>query len=144
MAFDVVGKIEKLFETQQVSDKFKKREFILLIQDGQYPQYIKFQATQDRCNLLDSFNEGDDIAVTFDLRGRPYDKGGETIYFTNLEAWRIQQAAAYQPQAQAPQYGAAPSTPAPTPAAPTSTPAPTTPTENIASSGDDVTDDLPF
>ncbi|OHX68412.1 DUF3127 domain-containing protein [Flammeovirga pacifica] len=143
MAFDVVGKLEKIFDAQQVSERFKKREFVLLIQDGAYPQYIKFQATQDRCNLLDSFNEGDDVAVTFDLKGRPYDKGGEVMYFTNLEAWRIQQAAAFQPQAQ-PQYGAAPSTPAPTSQAPTSTPVPTTPTENIASSNDDVTDDLPF
>ncbi|NLR92050.1 MULTISPECIES: DUF3127 domain-containing protein [Flammeovirga] len=134
MAFEVVGKVEKIMDTQQVSDRFKKREFVLLIQDGSYPQYIKFQATQDRCTLLDGFNEGDDIAVTFDLKGRPFDKGGETIYFTNLEAWRIQAAAAAQPQAAPQQAYAAPTQQT------TNTPPPPPPPVG----GDDIDGDLPF
>ncbi|AZQ62266.1 MULTISPECIES: DUF3127 domain-containing protein [Flammeovirga] len=135
MAFEVVGKIEKIMDTQQVSDRFKKRDFVLLIQDGSYPQYIKFQATQDRCTLLDSFNEGDDIAVTFDLKGRPFDKGGETIYFTNLEAWRINAAASAQPQAapQQPSYGGG---------APVQSNTPPPPPPPVG--GDDIDGDLPF
>ncbi|MBD0402875.1 DUF3127 domain-containing protein [Flammeovirga sp. EKP202] len=138
MAFEVVGKIEKIMDTAQVTATFKKREFVLLIQEGSYPQYIKFQATQDRCNLLDTYNEGDDIAVTFDLKGRPFDKGGETIYFTNLEAWRINPAAQAQAQpAAAPQQQPTYGSPAP---AQTNTPPPPPPPVG----GDDIDGDLPF
>lgn len=137
MAFEVVGKVEKIMDTIQRTATFKMREFVLLIQEGSYPQYIKFQATQDRCSILDNFNEGDDIQVTFDLKGRPFDKGGETIYFTNLEAWRINAAADAQPAAapQQPSYGNAPAQ-----AAATNTPPPPPPPVG----GDDIDGDLPF
>ena len=46
--------------------------------------------TQDRCSLIDNYNEGDVIKVTFDLRGREWNEK----YFTNLNAWRIDKPAA--------------------------------------------------
>ncbi len=89
-SFEVVGKLAVKFAAQQVSEKFRKREFVLEIADGQYSQHIKFQLTQDRCEMLDTFNENDTLKVSFNLRGRPYQsKTGEMVYFTNLEAWRI-------------------------------------------------------
>ena len=52
------GKIIELKETQVISEKFSKREFVL--DDGkQYPQQVQFQASQERCDLLDAFNVGD-------------------------------------------------------------------------------------
>lgn len=89
MAFEVKGKLEVIYDTQQVTDRFKKREFVLEVQNGMYPEYVKFQLTQDRCNLLDPFSKGEEITVNFNLKGRPYTKEGRTTYFTNLEAWRI-------------------------------------------------------
>ncbi len=94
MAFEVVGKLHELYEEQQVSEKFKKREFVLEIDDNSYTQYIKFQATQDRCSTLNPFKKGDNVKVQFNLKGRPYTSKttGEPVYFTNLEAWRIESA----------------------------------------------------
>ena len=47
---------------------------------------IKFQLVQDRCDILDAYEEGDAIKVFFDLRGREWNEK----YFTNLNAWRIE------------------------------------------------------
>jgi len=51
---------------------------------------IKFQSTQDKCSLLDQFNVDDMVSVSFNLRGRKWERDGQVSYFTNLEAWRIQ------------------------------------------------------
>jgi single-strand DNA-binding protein len=94
-SYEAVGTLHHLTETQQVKDTFKKREFVLEIADGNYPQHIKFQVTQDRCALLDSYKVGQQLKVLFNLRGRPYqNREGQTLYFTNLEAWRVEAAGA--------------------------------------------------
>jgi single-strand DNA-binding protein len=92
MAYDAQGKLHEIFDEQQVSEKFKKREFVLEIPDGAYTQFIKFQLTQDKCNLLDGFNVGDEVKVAFNLSGKPFTKNGTTMYFTNLGAWRLEAA----------------------------------------------------
>ncbi|HAD15170.1 MAG TPA: hypothetical protein DCF33_22320 [Saprospirales bacterium] len=88
MAFDIEGKLHRIFPTEQKSASFTAREFVLEVPDGNYPQLIKFQAVQDRCSLLDNFSEGDQVRVSFDLRGREWN--GK--YLTNLNAWRIDAA----------------------------------------------------
>ena len=88
MAFEVEGRLHRIFPIEQKSASFQAREFVLEVPDGNYPQLIKFQAVQDRCGLLDNFNEGDRIKVSFDLRGREWN--GK--YLTNLNAWRIERA----------------------------------------------------
>jgi hypothetical protein len=88
MAFEVEGKLHRIFPTEQKSASFSAREFVLEIPDGNYPQLVKFQAVQERCGLLDSFREGDRVKVSFDLRGREWN--GK--YLTNLNAWRIDSA----------------------------------------------------
>ncbi len=88
MAFEVEGKLHRVFPTEQKSASFSAREFVLEIPDGNYPQLVKFQAVQDRCALLDNFHEGDRVKVSFDLRGREWN--GK--YLTNLNAWRIEGA----------------------------------------------------
>lgn len=88
MAFEVEGKLHRIFPTEQKSASFQAREFVLEVPDGNYPQLIKFQVVQDRCNMLDSYNEGDRVKVSFDLRGREWN--GK--YLTNLNAWRIEAA----------------------------------------------------
>ena len=92
MAYEAEGRLFKKFDTAQVTDTFKKREFVLEIEDGAYTQIIKFQLTQGNCEKLEPFNEGDQLKVTFSLRGREYTKDGRTSYFTNLDAWRIESA----------------------------------------------------
>lgn len=95
MAFEVEGKLYRKFDTEQKSSSFQAREFVLEVPDGNYPQLIKFQLVQDRCNLLDAFSEGDFVKVSFDLRGREWN--GK--YLTNLNAWRLDRGTGEQQQA---------------------------------------------
>lgn len=94
MSFEVEGRLHKKLDTVQITDSFKKREFVVEVEDGAYTQIIKFQLTQNNCDKLEPYNEGDQMKVTFNLRGREYNKNGETMYFTNLEAWRLEKVGA--------------------------------------------------
>jgi len=98
MSFEVDGKLHKVFDTESKTETFQAREFVIEIGDGNYPQFIKFQLTQDRCALIDSYQAGQQIKVFFDLRGREWNEK----YFTNLNAWRVtaaEPAKAAQPAA---------------------------------------------
>ena len=85
MSFEIEGKLTKVYPTENKTDSFQAREFVIEITNGNYPQFIKFQLVQDRCSIMDNHNEGDTIKVYFDLRGREWN--GK--YFTNLNAWRV-------------------------------------------------------
>ncbi len=85
MAFETEGTIHKIFDTENKTDSFKAREFVIK-QEGNYPQFIKFQLTQDRCELVSNYKEGDKVKVSFDLRGREWNEK----YFTNLNAWKLE------------------------------------------------------
>jgi len=98
MSYELTGKLHKKYPTENKTDSFQAREFVVLMESGNYPQYIKLQLTQDRCALLDPYEEGQEIKVHFDLRGREWNEK----YFTNLNAWRIEApAAATAPSASA-------------------------------------------
>lgn len=103
MAYEAEGRLYKKFDTAQVTDTFKKREFVLEVEDGAYSQIVKFQLTQGNCEKLEPFNEGDQLKVTFSLRGREYTKDGRTSYFTNLDAWRIENASVATTNSSAPE-----------------------------------------
>ena len=95
MSFEINGRLAEKFETQKVSDRFQKREFVLEIKSTgttgyEFVDFIKFQSTQDKCSLLDQVNIDDTVKVSFNLRGRKWEKDGQVSYFTNLEAWRIE------------------------------------------------------
>jgi hypothetical protein len=88
---DITGILKVKGEAQQVSEKFRKREFVLSDNSTQYPQHISFQLTQDKCSLIDQYNVGDEIKVHFNLRGREWTSPkNEVKYFNTLEAWRIE------------------------------------------------------
>jgi len=88
---EVKGTLKVKKETQIVSDRFMKRNFVLGIDTSTpYPQFVEFQLTQDKCLLLDQFNEGDELNVHFNLRGKEWNSPTKGVqYFTTLEAWRI-------------------------------------------------------
>ncbi len=93
MSFEINGKLHKIYPTEQKTSSFRAREFVIIISEDNYPQHIKFQLTQDRCDLLDQYSEGNNVKVSFDLRGREWtNPQGEQVYFTNLNAWRLANA----------------------------------------------------
>ena len=96
--FKFTGTIKVIQDTQRISDKFQKREFVVTDTTSMYPQDILFQATQDKCTLLDSFQANDYVEVSFNLRGREWTSPqGEVKFFNTIEAWRIEKQGQSQP-----------------------------------------------
>lgn len=87
---EVTGKVVMIGGIQEISDKFKKREFVIETED-QYPQEIIIQATQDRVDILNGIVEGDEITASCNLRGRRWEsKTGDLRWFISLDAWKVQ------------------------------------------------------
>jgi hypothetical protein len=124
---DVIGFLKAKKDTRQATETFRVREFVVTIEaDSQYPQHISMQVTQDRCDLLDQFNEGDQLKVNFNLRGREWTApDGDIRYFNSIDAWRIEKIAD-------------------TPSGQNDTGLEGMPTTTATSSNDDDDDDLPF
>ena len=91
---NIKGKILELSDTVQVKETFRKREFILEYSENpQYPEFIKFELIQDKCDLLDGMEAGQEVEVHFNLKGRKWtDPQGQVKYFNSLQAWRIDPA----------------------------------------------------
>ena len=104
MNLEITGKLIEKYETQTVSDRFKKREFVLeLVEEvngSPYTNYAKMQLVQNKCDILDRFNVGDTLRVNFNIKGNRYEKEGRTSYFSNLDAWRLEKADMNAPQNQ--------------------------------------------
>ena len=96
MNLEITGKLIEKYDTQVVSDRFKKREFVLeLVEEvngSPYTNYAKMQLVQNKCEILDRFNTGDTLRVNFNIKGNRYEKDGRTSYFSNLDAWRLEKA----------------------------------------------------
>jgi hypothetical protein len=123
--FTLSGILKVKNDTQQVSEKFKKREFVVTDASGMYPQDILFQLTQERTDQLDPVAVNDTINVSFNLRGREWTSpSGEVKYFNSLDVWKIEKVTG----------GAAPT---PSDIAPSSADS----VETLVEEGDD---DLPF
>ena len=86
MAYDLTGKVKLVQDAKTISDKFTVREFVVTVDDGRYPQDISLQVVNDKVSLLDNLQEGQEVTVKFDIRGREYNGR----YFNNLQAWQIE------------------------------------------------------
>lgn len=97
---EVTGILKAKFDTNVVSERFKKRDFVLTIEPGSpYPQHVTFQLVQDKVTLIDNVNAGDEIKVLFNLKGREWTSPqGEVKYFNTIDAWRIEKVGAGQSQ----------------------------------------------
>jgi hypothetical protein len=88
--FKIKGEIKVIGDAVQVTEKFKKRAFVLIDDSSQYPKFINFQLAQDKCELIEGFQVGQRIEVNFNLRGKEWtDKNGDVKYFNTLDVWRI-------------------------------------------------------
>ena len=98
MGMEVGGKLHVINEAQQVTERFRKREFVLeLSENTRFPQFVSFQLTGDRCGRIDDFEVGDEVRVEFSLRGREWKSPrGEVKYFNSLDVWNIERAGGAQ------------------------------------------------
>ena len=89
--FKFQGKIKVINATQVISEKFKKREFVVTDTSSMYPQDVMFQSVQDKCDMLNGYAVEDQVEVSFNLRGREWTSpDGVVKYFNTLDAWRIE------------------------------------------------------
>lgn len=93
MAYDLGGILIVKGEEHQISEKFKKREFVVEtskeVGDNTYTENIKFQLTQEKCDLLEDYKVGEGIKVMFNIKGNRWEKNGNVSYFVNLDAWGL-------------------------------------------------------
>lgn len=109
---EIQGKIYRIFETQQINQTFRKREFIIEYSENspQYIQYVKFEAIQDKCIDLDHLKEGDFVEISFNIKGRRWiNPQNQEVFFNSLEAWRIVKKNQNTPDSEQPQNIASPS-----------------------------------
>lgn len=94
MAFEIVGKVIDIQPVNQVSDKFKKREFVIEKKENGntavFVDYIKFQLLQDKCDLINDSFMNTEVKVTFNIKGNRWEKDGKVSFFTNLDAWKLE------------------------------------------------------
>ena len=86
--YEAAGKMKWIGTTQSFPSGFTKREFVVTTAHDKYPQDIKFEVVKDKCPVLDDFDLGQDVQVSFDIRGNEYN--GK--YFVNLACWKLQTA----------------------------------------------------
>tara|TARA_R110000772_G_C13055518_1_gene414682 strand:+ start:70 stop:453 length:384 start_codon:yes stop_codon:yes gene_type:complete len=87
---NVEGKVYKIGDIEQISAKFKKREIVIKT-EGDYPQFIGCQLTQDKCTLGDLLTIGQQVNASINLRGREWvsPKDGQVKFFNTIEIWKI-------------------------------------------------------
>ena len=87
---EVQGKIKLVGDIQEITDSFSKRELVIVTQE-QYPQTLCVEFEQDKMSLLDDFQEGQEVKIGINLRGREWkNPEGKIKYFTSLQGWRIE------------------------------------------------------
>ncbi len=95
MSYELTGKLLVKYDTVQRTESFKTREFVVEKTDDingrTITNYVKFQCVQDKTNILDRVNVGDQVKVYFNVKGSKWEKDGRTNYITNLDAWRLEQ-----------------------------------------------------
>ncbi|MEN9655243.1 MAG: hypothetical protein RL311_151 [Bacteroidota bacterium] len=86
----ITGTLIVIKPTQIVSDKFSKREFVVVTPE-KYPQSIQLELQGQNCDIIDSYKEGQQVICDINIRGRLWTSPqGEDKYFNTLVAWKIQ------------------------------------------------------
>ena len=88
---EVQGSIKVIGEVQEISATFKKRELDVST-DEQYPQTLSIEFIQDKTDLLNKFEIGQNVKVGINLRGREWEnpQTKEIKYFNSIQGWRIE------------------------------------------------------
>ena len=94
--YEATGTVKLIEDTQTFGSGFTKREFVITTA-GEYPDDIKFEVVKDKCEALNSVAVGDEVEVSFNIRGNEW--SGK--YYVNLQCWKF----SVKSKAQAPQPG---------------------------------------
>ena len=88
---EVQGRIKLIGETQTFGNNgFRKREVVVTTEE-QYPQHLMIEFVQDKTELLNNYQVGQQVKISINLRGREWvNPQGETKYFNSIQGWRIE------------------------------------------------------
>lgn len=127
---ELQGTIKKISDLQTFPSGFQKKECVLMTQE-QYPQPINIEFLSEKAAILDGFNEGDDVKIGINIRGREWTSPqNEVKYFNSITGWRIEKISANAAE--------------PTQAAPSNATATSAKEENPFADENDDDDGLPF
>jgi len=87
-SYELEGVVKMIGDVQSFASGFTKREFVVEVEDGKFPQAIKFECVKEKTSLTDELSEGDPVKVSFDIRGNEYNGR----YYVNLNAWRVEKS----------------------------------------------------
>ena len=88
---EIKGTIEVIFDTQQVTESFSKREFVVKYADNPtYPELVKMEMIQDKCDVLNDYSVGGEVVAKINIKGRKWtDPQGVDKYFNTLQCWQL-------------------------------------------------------
>jgi hypothetical protein len=86
MEYKAKGKVILIGPEQVKSEKFTMKEFVIQTQDEKYPQTINFQISNKNMDQVNSINIGEEVEVSFDIRGNEYN--GK--YYNKLNAFKVE------------------------------------------------------
>jgi hypothetical protein len=87
----IKGAIKLINPIKVINDKFSVREFVVTTPDAKYPQDILFQTVNDKMDVLESLGVGQQVEVSYNVRGREYAAPGKPVkYYNTLDAWKIE------------------------------------------------------
>jgi len=97
MAFEITGKVVDILPIINISEKFRKREFVIERKEAGggivFVDYIKFQLVQEKCDLINESFLNEEVKIWFNIKGNKWEKDGKVNYFTNLDVWKIEKTA---------------------------------------------------
>lgn len=87
---ELQGQVKFIGETQTFgTNGFRKREIVVTTTE-QYPQHIMIEFVQDKCDVLNGYEVGQNVEIGINLRGRDWvNQQGETKYFNSIQGWKI-------------------------------------------------------
>ncbi len=100
-SFEIEGKLKVIYDIQTFNSGFTKREFVVEVEDGNYPQMIKFECVKDKTALTYGMQVDDPVKVTFDIRGNEY----KERFYVNLNAWKLERSGGGAAGSPDPGYG---------------------------------------
>ena len=86
---ELSGKLKLVMNEETFASGFNKRSFVIAVESN-YPYDVCFDLLKDKVRMIDGFNTGDEIKVSFDIKSREYN--GK--WFTGATAWRVEKVGA--------------------------------------------------
>jgi hypothetical protein len=89
MSLIIKAKLVKILSQEsgvaRTGNQWKKQEFVVETQD-QFPKKVCFTLFNDKVNLLNGINEGEELEISFDIESREFNNK----WYHNLNAWKIE------------------------------------------------------